>query len=323
MDSEHRPPSAPYVIPGLDQLPLDVYFAQPRQQKFRHRYSRHILLFVVTFLTATFCQAFIPLWSRDPNLLQFFTWTTFVHGLWQSVPLLTILSAHEFGHYFACRYHDVDATLPFFLPAPIPLTGTFGAVIKIREAFPTKRALFDIGVAGPIAGFLALLPFLFFGLSLSEQVPLRDTGNMLMIGDPLLLKVAGWCVFGSLPDGYTVSLHGMAFAAWWGMLATALNLIPFGQLDGGHIAYALFGRRAVYVSFVTLGAAMVLTFFSPSLLMTTVMMLVMALSLGLHHPQIADEATPLDPTRRLVAALSLVIFVLCFTPFPIQTFFGK
>jgi membrane-associated protease RseP (regulator of RpoE activity) len=217
----------------------------------------------------------------------------------------------------------VDATLPYFLPAPVPLTGTFGAVIRIREAFPSKSALFDIGVAGPIAGFLALLPFLYFGLTLSDVISLRETGNMLFVGDPLLLKAVAWAHFGTLPDGYTISLHGMGFAAWWGMLATALNLMPFGQLDGGHITYALLGRRASWVSLVTLAAAMVLTFFSPSLLMTTIMMLVMALSLGLHHPRIADEATPLDPTRRLIAAFALVIFVVCFTPFPIQTFFGR
>ena len=167
----------------------------------------------------------------------------YIFGLWYSLPLLLILGAHEFGHYWYCRKHDVDATLPYFLPAPVPLTGTFGAVIRIKEAFPSTRALFDIGVAGPIAGFVVLLPFLYWGVGMSAAVKFPESADLIYFGEPLLFKAMAWLRFGTLPQGFDVVLHPMGFAAWFGMLATAMNLLPFGQLDGGHIAYAVFGAR--------------------------------------------------------------------------------
>jgi membrane-associated protease RseP (regulator of RpoE activity) len=316
------------VIPGLDPGPLDVFFGPiARPKKFQHRYTIHIVLLVLTLLTTSFTAGFAFFFGAigvgDPRPFLLFTWSTFLHGLWYSVPLLVILGAHEFGHYFACRYHDVDATLPYFLPAPLPLTGTLGAVIRIKEAFPSKRALFDIGVAGPIAGFLALLPVLFWGVTLSSVVPVSETREALHFGEPLLFKFVAWLHFSSVRDGYEVLLHPMGFAAWWGMLATALNLMPFGQLDGGHVVYSLLGRRAAYVSVATLLAAILLTMSSLSWLSMAVMMLVMAFFLGVRHPRIVDEDTPLDGTRKLIAAFAFLIFILCFTPVPIQTFFGK
>ena len=173
--------------------------------------------------------------------------------MWYSVPLLAILTAHEFGHYFACRYYNVDATLPYFIPAPLPLTGTLGAVIRIREAFPSKRALFDIGVAGPIAGFVVLVPLLIWGISMSTVGPVPD--GAIYFGEPLLWKLLEWAFFGFIPAGSDVMLHPVGFAAWWGMLATALNLLPFGQLDGGHIMYARLGRYATRVSAARAGVA--------------------------------------------------------------------
>ena len=329
MDSERALPSSPpELVAGIDpDLAHLLGAVQQRRPKFQHRYTIHIVLFLATLFTTSFTRAFEFLygaWSvGDPRPFLLFNWETFTHGLWYAVPLLLVLGAHEFGHYFACRFHDVDATLPYFLPAPLPLTGTLGAVIRIREAFPSKRALFDIGVAGPIAGFLALIPVLLGGLMLSDVVPVQDTRDVLHFGEPLLFKLAAWWHFGNVPPGYEVMLHPMGFAAWWGMLATALNLMPFGQLDGGHVVYSLLGRRAAYVSLGTLGAAMLLTMGSLSWLSMTVMMLVMALVLGVRHPRIVDEDTPLDSGRRLVAACALLIFVLCFTPVPIQTFFGR
>ena len=144
----------------------------PPRPRFQHRYPLHIALFLATFLTTTYYQSFFVLgmaWGQGIGVpAAIFGWPIFLQGLWYSLPLLTILACHEFGHYFYCRKHNVDATLPYFLPAPFLLTGTFGAVIRIKERIPTKHALFDIGIAGPIAGFLALLPFLFWGLLRSQ-----------------------------------------------------------------------------------------------------------------------------------------------------------
>jgi membrane-associated protease RseP (regulator of RpoE activity) len=219
-----------------------------------------------------------------------------------------------------CRVHNVDATLPYFLPLPLPPTGTLGAVIRIREAFPSKQALFDIGVAGPIAGFLTLLPFLWLGLRMSSVLPTTTQGLEWHLGDPLLVQAFVKLHFGTLRDGYDVVLHPMGFAAWWGLLATALNLMPFGQLDGGHIVYSILGRRSSWVSIVTLASACLLIFWSYSWISMSVMLLAMALFLGVRHPRIVDEDTPLDPRRRFIAFCALVIFILSFTPVPIDTF---
>ena len=305
--------------------------------KFRHRYRTHIVLFVVTLFTTTFAPVFDPIWQVIPYVvmhplkvvpaviavLQLFNLQLLLSGLWYSLPLLTILTAHEFGHYVFCRVYDVDATLPYFIPAPLPLTGTLGAVIRIRQAFPSKRALFDIGIAGPIAGFIALLPFLYIGLGLSRIAPIPESGPVLTFGDTLLLKALVWMRFGHIPPGSDVFIHPMAFAAWFGMLATALNLMPFGQLDGGHIVYAALGRRSVYVSMVTVAAALILASRSISWVAPAIMMMAMAYFLGFGHPRVVDESAPLGRGRLALALLAVVIFVLCFTPVPIQMLFKK
>jgi membrane-associated protease RseP (regulator of RpoE activity) len=308
----HDPLPPPPVVPGSSSAGNPL----PRR-KFQHRYLRHLIFFGLTLITTSFTPALEWMWLGPGEPFRFFTFDTFVVGLWYSLPLLTILGAHEFGHYAFCRRHDVDATLPYFIPAPVPLTGTFGAVIRIREPFPSKLALFDIGVAGPIAGFVALIPFLVIGLAMSEVKPI-PAGGTATFGEPLLFKLAIWMQFGVRPEGYDVFLHPMAFAAWFGALATALNLMPFGQLDGGHISYAVLGGRARYVSMATLLAAILLTFLSMSWAVITVMMIVMAVFLGVGHPRVIDENTALSSRRRLVAALAAVLFLLCFTPIPID-----
>jgi membrane-associated protease RseP (regulator of RpoE activity) len=290
--------------------------------KFQDRVWLHVLLFALTLATTTLIGAFhylgfladfgeVPLPALSGPLL--------VRGLWYSGTILSILGCHELGHYFACRYYDVDASLPFFLPAPPPfLTGTLGAVIRIREPFPSKRALFDIGIAGPIAGFIVLVPALFIGVALSHvaRVPPGFAGEEL--GEPLLFKLASWLFFGSIPEGYSVNLHPMAFAAWFGMLATALNLFPIGQLDGGHISYAVLGPRSTYVTFATVAVAIGLASFASSWIVWTTLTIVMLIVFGPRHPQVPDEQVPLDRTRRLLALFALIMFILCFTPAPIR-----
>jgi membrane-associated protease RseP (regulator of RpoE activity) len=319
--SEPRPDQSLRVEWGTAAAPPPDAPPPPRP-KFQHRYGRHIVLLLLTLVTMSFAQAFLFLWSAigtDVNPFAAFTWDVFVNGLWYAIPMLAILGAHEFGHYAYCRKHNVDATLPYFLPAPLPFTGTLGAVIRIREAFPSKRALFDIGVAGPIAGFVVLVPFLIAGLMLSSVETKPE--QYIYFGEPLLFQGLSRVYFGPIPEGYDIFLHPLGFAAWFGMLATALNLMPFGQLDGGHIAYAVFGRRAAYVSVATLGAAIVLTLRSGSWVAMTVMMLIMAFFLGVRHPRIVDEESPLDAKRKLIAAIALVIFIICFIPVPIELFF--
>ena len=197
------------------------------------------------------------------------------------------------------------------------LTGTFGAVIRIREAFPSKKALFDIGVAGPIAGFVALVPFLYLGLKYSQMLPV-PAGDILYFGEPLGLQALAWLRFGTRPEGMDIFLHPMGMAAWFGMLATALNLLPFGQLDGGHIMYALLGKRAASVSALTLLVAVFLTTRSLSWLVFTAMMIFMALTMGLRHPRVLDEDEPIGPGRTAIAIFAFVMFVLCFTPVPVE-----
>ena len=159
-----------------------------------------------------------------------------------------ILGAHELGHYLACRYYQVDASLPFFIPMPLVLTGTLGAFIRIREPIPTKRMLFDIGIAGPLAGFVFAVPALFIGVAMSPVVRVPPNLVGFDLGEPLLFRAATWLTWGPIANGYSVNLHPMAFAAWFGLLATALNLFPIGQLDGGHISYAVLGRRSTTVT---------------------------------------------------------------------------
>ncbi len=248
-----------------------------------------------------------------------FTLTLLTGGLWYSLTILGILGAHEMGHYIACRLYRVDATLPYFLPLPPPFwTGTLGAVIRIREAFPTRTVLFDIGVAGPIAGFVVLVPALFVGLSLSTIVPApTQTADLVYLGEPLLFQWAAGIMFGPVADGYTLNMHPMVFASWFGMLATALNLLPFGQLDGGHITYATLGRWATPISLATVGTAVVMTYISTSWIVMAVMMLVMLVLLGPRHPRVIYELEPLGRGRTLLAVVALIILALCFTPVPL------
>lgn len=283
----------------------------------RRRPWVNALLFVATIATTTLFgslhyEGFVSDFegvARSPVLL----W----HGLWYSVTILAILGAHEFGHYFACRYYRVDASLPYFLPAPF-LTGTLGAFIRIRQPIPTKRMLFDIGVAGPIAGFLVAVPALFIGLSLSRVLPLPQDFVGLSLGEPLLFRFAAWSIWGSAPDGFSLNLHPVAFAAWFGLLATALNLFPIGQLDGGHISYAALGGRSTLVTVTAAIAVVLLTFQSSSWIAWAVLMIVMLVAFGPRHPRTLDHHVPLDDTRRLIAIAALAIFILCFTPAPIE-----
>jgi membrane-associated protease RseP (regulator of RpoE activity) len=221
----------------------------------------------------------------------------------------------------ACLRYGVDATRPYFLPAPVLLTGTLGAFIRIRSRIPNKVALFDIGVAGPIAGFVVAVPALFVGLLMSriDRLP-EDSSSLIELGEPLLFRFAAWLVWGDVADGYSINMHPMAFAAWFGLLATALNLFPVSQLDGGHISYAVLGRRSTMITVAMIGVAIGLTFVSSSWIAWTIMLVIMIVTMGPGHPPTLDDDLQLDNQRLLLAAIAMVILVVCFTPAPIGPF---
>lgn len=245
-----------------------------------------------------------------------------LYGLSFSFSLLFILVCHEMGHYIACRIYRVDATLPFFLPTPpmIGPAGTFGAFIKILSPMPSRRAVFDIGVAGPIAGFIALIPIAIIGIVTMEPAATSQLANPvgLSFGDPLFMKLLG-SLLGHDP---AVSFrNAFYYAAWVGLLVTALNLIPSGQLDGGHAVYAVFGETihkwTGRIAFPVMAIMSVLGMYlygSPSGFLVAI---ILAIMMRVRHPAPFDQ-TPLDAKRKVIAFLTLVIFALCFLPFPIQ-----
>jgi membrane-associated protease RseP (regulator of RpoE activity) len=217
----------------------------------------------------------------------------------------------------ACRFYDVDCTLPFFLPAPFfAISGTLGAVIKIRERFPNRKALFDIGIAGPIAGFLVLCPILWLAVQASTVGPeVPPSPGTIYFGEPLLFRALTWLRFGDT-SALQVNLHPAGFAAWFGMLATSLNLLPFGQFDGGHLAYAVLGERAKYVSLATVAGTLVMWYFSVSWIVLTIIMLVMMKIIGLRHPPVLNDYEPLGRERLILTAFAVLMFALCFMPIP-------
>lgn len=256
-----------------------------------------------------------------------------------AVSILAILLAHEFGHYFAARYHKMHVTLPYFIPFPFGALGTMGAVIQLKSPPVNKRSLLDVGVAGPLAGFIVAIPILIYGLATSEvnPIPVGQTsgfeGNSLLYvlikyllfgrllpepvgGDwPAWLQTLWFYVSGIFPDGggTDVYLNQVAWAGWGGLLVTGLNLIPAGQLDGGHALYVLIGRRALRLVPIITGALVLLGFFWPGWFLWAAIIFF----LGRVHAEPLDQITELDARRRVLAVAALVLFVLLITPVPI------
>ncbi len=240
-----------------------------------------------------------------------------IGGLSFSVSILVILVAHELGHYLTCVRYGIRATLPHLIPVPPPVSpfGTFGAVIKIKSLFENTRQLFDVGIAGPLAGFVFILPALVFGLVYSREFVMDGTSGVYFnFGEPLLLKIASHIL---LPNtNADITLHPVGWAAWFGMLATSLNLLPIGQLDGGHIVYAVLGRRGHrIVSFATLGVLLVL---GATLWLGYLLFGALVFFLGFRHPPTAYNYPPLGRGRILLAILALIVLILTFIPVPID-----
>lgn len=293
----------------------------------------HIILFVLTVITT------------------FVTGLTFGGSITSAVSfsaaLLFILGSHEMGHYYYGRKYGVDITPPYFIPAPpfISPIGTFGAFIKIKSPISSKKALFDIGVAGPLAGIVATIPILILGIKMSTIVKISEyeSGGGLLLGTPLLFSFFSEIFFGQIPEGYDLYVHPVAFAGWVGLFVTALNLIPSGQLDGGHIIYAIFSKR--YHRYTSIAMIALLFIFGigtetllelsarlsggevPAILSGVpkiegwpgwVLWAALLTIMGTKHPPTVYEEPELDGTRKLVGALSLLIFIVCFTPVPIK-----
>ena len=277
------------------------------------------LFFAVTLLSTTIAGAVLA--RPDPLNMEtigrvFRTPSLWPQGLSYSIAAIAILGAHEMGHYIACRYYRIEASLPFFLPGP-NLFGTFGAVIRIRAPFTDRRALFDVGVAGPLAGFAALLPVLWYGLRHSVVTSAAPAAGEVALPPCLLLEIVFRFFFHPGP-GQTVQLHPLVVASWLGLFATALNLLPIGQLDGGHMVYALAPRVHALVSRI-LPPVMIVGGYEIKgyhlILFGAVFWL-----LGPRHPRPIDDLTPLGAGRRAIAVLGLVVFILSFIPQTPQVF---
>jgi membrane-associated protease RseP (regulator of RpoE activity) len=292
----------------------------------------HVVLFLITLAT-TF-------------LAGFFQGGSVAGGVAFSAALLFILGAHEMGHYMYGKKYGIDITPPYFIPAPpiISPIGTFGAFIKIRSPISTKRALFDIGIAGPLLGIIAAIPIIIIGIKLSRVVGTtsRELHGGLSLGSPLIFSFLSDTFFGKVSDGQDILLHPVAFAGWIGLFVTALNLIPAGQLDGGHIMYALLPKKwhrraSVSMIFILLvlgiGIQPIIHLFQLFLKGNSLgsykgvtfdgwlgwVMWAMLLSImGTRHPPTIDDEIPLDGKRKLLGAVALLVFVGCFTPVPIR-----
>jgi len=294
------------------------------------------LLFVLTvfstlFVGAQYADANAGVQTAGELLLP----QNLLRGWPFAATLLGILLAHEFGHYFAARYHRVSVTLPYFIPIPLPPFGTMGAVIQMKSMIPDRRKLFDIGVAGPLAGMILAVPLLFLGLSTSPVEVPDITAGAWLEGNSLLYFWAKVLIFGQrLPNPYTgadILMNQVTTAAWAGLLVTALNLLPLGQLDGGHTVFAMFGEKARYINNAALAIMAILAIASLAPLQTVLPWLsnigwigwfiwlgLILFLVGPHHPPALDDVTELDRRRRWIGYLVIAIFIITFVPVPMR-----
>jgi membrane-associated protease RseP (regulator of RpoE activity) len=275
------------------------------------RLKLHLVLLLATVATTIIAGAMFagvnPL--RQPLELY--------KGIPFSFTLLLILGAHEMGHYLVSRRHHLNVTLPYFIPAPpFPfIVGTFGAFIRILSPIKDKRALLDVGCAGPLTGVVVAIPVILAGLKLSTVQVIPEGSLGITFGEPLLFQILSYAVFGSLPADIYINLHPVGFAGWIGLLVTALNLIPIGQSDGGHVVYALFPdhHRQISLACLVLLVAGGL-FLWPGWLIWALLMLL----LGRRHPPPLYDWVPLDRKRKILGVITILVFLLRFTPVPIK-----
>ena len=306
----HQPYLSP-LNPGDFERPAEIYLAPPAEDYQAPerditfgKVLWHLLLLGLTAVTTTLI----------PTILLF-DWNLTL-GLVFSFTLLMILGAHEMGHYLAARLYGVRATLPYFLPAPLGI-GTFGAFIKMKSAIPNKRALFDIGIAGPLAGFVFIIPAAIIGLYFADPAVGMGGGDGIVFHDPLLFRSLAKL----LHVPHDIASNPIWLASWVGCLVTSLNLLPVGQLDGGHVVYAAFGARwhwiiarVIYVGVIALTVA---SYFWDGWMGWAVYVVILTFMLRIGHPRVMDEYEELGFGRKVVTAIGLLVFLLCFMPAPI------
>ncbi len=275
-------------------------------------------------------------WALPAGLFLATVVSTFlVGGMWYSASVMAILVCHELGHYVTARLYGMRVSLPFFIPLPLPPMGTMGAIIRMRSPVPNRRALFDVGIAGPLAGLALAIPLTFVGLAFSKVVPNPPhLSGLLQFQEPLLFQAMARLVLGPVPEGATVLVHPVAFAGWVGFFVTALNLIPAGQLDGGHITYAILGRRHDKVALVTVCALFGMAVYpvlSPVLRgdfqlnwadfqLNWAVWGTLLLVLGYHHPPPLNDLSTVGPVRRILGILSWGLFPVLIPPSPFVIF---
>ena len=272
----------------------------------------HWILFLLTVFTTLLAGALMEGAQILDNPLDL------IKGVPFSFTLMFILGTHEFGHYYYAQKHKVDASLPFFIPAPpfLFLIGTFGAFIKIKSPIYRKDALLQIGAAGPIAGFIIAVPALIFGLFLSDIVEKSDIQGALILGDSILMKILTWVTHPDLMESQDIMLHPIAFAGWIGLLVTMLNLLPIGQLDGGHVAYAMLGEKQKLIGQAAFILLVPLSFLSINWLIWGLLLLLLMRTVK--HPPIQDIHIPLSESDKRIGYICLLIFILCFIPAPFK-----
>jgi membrane-associated protease RseP (regulator of RpoE activity) len=268
----------------------------------------HIILFILTMLSTLFVGAM----QTGADILKD-PWKIY-YGLPFALTLMIILLTHELSHYFASKKHGVNATLPYFIPAPT-IIGTFGAFIKMKSPIVTRKALIDIGASGPIAGFIVSVIAVMIGLHLSEIVPVAETKGALTLGDSILFSFLAQAVLGVTPADSDILLNPVAFAGWIGLFVTSMNLIPVGQLDGGHIAFALLGEKQTRLSFILV---LVMSLLGVLLWEGWIIWAVLLLVLGLRHPPVISWEVPLDTRRKVIGWIAFLIFILTFIPVPFK-----
>jgi len=267
----------------------------------------NLILFLLTVVTTFTAGAMM----KGENIIS--NPLLILNGWSFAVPLLLILLCHEFGHYIESKMSGIKVSLPYFIPGPTIL-GTFGAVIKSKSPFKNRKNLLDVGAAGPIAGFVVAVMAVILGLSYSQVVEAVPEGS-ITLGDSLIFKLLSFLVLKNIPEGYDVLLSPTAFAGWAGILVTMLNLLPIGQLDGGHIMYALLGRRQKRIAFITVLVLIPLGIFLwPGWLVWVILILIIKLG---HSPTLNDQI-PLDLKRKIIGWTAMFIFILSFTPVPIK-----
>ena len=329
MEHMEQPGSDPAPPSSRDALPDTPVHGDAGRQ--RTHWRRPAILFACTFLT-TLVSGTVMEHPAVPPLVVLFTLVSIpsllLDGLPFSLSVLGILMAHEMGHYLYARWYGVHTSLPYFIPSPLffitPNPGTFGAVIVTKAPYPNRQALMDIGAAGPIAGFIVAVPIMAYSLVGARVDLVPGEGEGLYLGEPLVFQALAYLIHGPLPENYTIYLDSVGLAAWFGCLVTMLNLLPVGQLDGGHILYAFTGgagrgrrfqRNLAIASFLALA---VLGLYSPGWWVFGALLLLMGRFSGFRHPAPIDDTAPLPRHSRWLGWLAVLVFIQTCMPVPIS-----